>query len=205
MARPGVHHPAHRPAAGEKGHRLHPQAVSRSMPPPTAYAGRMAPPWTTTTWSSPPAQAELRRSARLPAPRRPHPFGVHGGPCRGLLEGLPGIPEEPRPGGHRRDAVGQLLRPGLRVRLHPGHRPAQAQAAPQGAHHLRHQRALHRPPGPGRRGRQQVDAGVRAAQPRHEVDHQRQDHQGRGRQDVRDPARRPRPSTRSTKCPSRCP
>ena len=32
---------------------------------------------------------------------------------------------------------------------------------------------------------------VRAAWPRHEVDHQRQDHQGRGRQDVRDPDRRP--------------
>ena len=36
-------------------------------------------------------------------------------------------------------------------------------------------------------GRLQGDARVRAAQPRHQVDHQRQDHQGRSRQAVHDP------------------
>ena len=137
-------------------------------------------------------QAQLRRSARCPGRRRrTHPFGVHGRPRRGLLGAVPGVREEPGPGRHRCDADGELLRPGLRVRLHPRHRPAPAQDPQQGADHLRHQRALHRPPGPGWRGRQQVDARVRDARPRHQVDHQRQDHQGRGRQAVRDPARRP--------------
>ena len=69
-----------------------------------------------------------------------------------LLQGLPGVPQEPRPGGDRRDAGRQLLRAGLRVLTDPRHRPAPPQAAPQGADHLRDRRAVHRPPGAGRRG-----------------------------------------------------
>ena len=91
--------------------------------------------------------------------------GPHGGhthsvctvpPCRDVLPGVPEVPAGAGAGGHRRDAGGQLLRPGLRVRVHPRHRPAPAQAAPQGADHLRHHRAVHRPPRAGRRRRQQV-------------------------------------------------
>ena len=44
------------------------------------------------------------------------------------------------------------------------------QAARPRAHHVCHQRALHRPPGAGRRGRLQVDAGKRVPQQRHQVD-----------------------------------
>ena len=57
------------------------------------------------------------------------------------------------PDRRRRGAGRLVLRPRLRVLLHHGNRPAPAQDPRQGADDLRHRRALHRPPGPGRRRR----------------------------------------------------
>jgi sulfide:quinone oxidoreductase len=70
----------------------------------------------------------------------------------------------------------------LRRRKHPQ----------QGAHDLRHRRTLYRPPGPGRRGRLERPDGIGHAPPPHQMDLQRQGHQGRSRQDVRRRARRGR-------------
>jgi sulfide:quinone oxidoreductase len=56
-------------------------------------------------------QAQLRRGARRRPARRPHAFGLHGRPCRGLLGRLPGVPEEPRPGGRRRHARASCFGP----------------------------------------------------------------------------------------------
>ena len=52
----------------------------------------------------------------------------------------------------------------------------------------------HRPSGPERRRRLEVDAGERVPQPRHQVDHQREGQPRRARQDVRHRARRAGPA-----------
>jgi sulfide:quinone oxidoreductase len=75
-----------------------------------------------------------------------------------------------------------VLRPGLRVRLHPRHRAAQTPQDPrQGADDLRHLRALCRPSRPRRRRRHQGHARKRDARPPHQVDHQRAGEEGRVR------------------------
>ena len=76
-----------------------------------------------------------------------------------------------RPGGHRRGAGRLLLRPGLRVRLHPRQGAARRQGARPGADDLRHLGALHRPSRPRRRRRHQGPARERAAPAPHQVDH----------------------------------
>ena len=91
------------------------------------------------------------------------------------LASLPEIPRAPGPDRDRRGAGRELLRPRLRVRDDRRCRPAQAQAARPGADDLRHQRAVHRPHGPGRRRRFQGADGIGAAPAPHQVDHQRQD------------------------------
>ena len=73
----------------------------------------------------------------------------------------------------------------------------------QRADDLRHRRALHRPPRPGRRRRLEDDARVGAARPAHQVDLQRQGHEGRGREDARRPSTtRTASRRRSTRCRS---
>ncbi len=63
--------------------------------------------------------------------------------------------------------------------------------------------ALHRPHGPRRRGRQQGADGIDAAPAPHQVDHQREDHLGRGRHGARRRnTTRTGPCGRSTSCPS---
>jgi NADPH-dependent 2,4-dienoyl-CoA reductase/sulfur reductase-like enzyme len=107
-------------------------------------------------------------------------------------KGLAGVRQGPGPGRRRRRAGCFLLRPGLRVRHDHGHRPAPPQDPRQGADDLRHRRALHRPPRPGRRRRFEGPDGIGDARAPHQVDLQCQDHQGRGRQDVRHRAQRGR-------------
>ena len=123
---------------------------------------------------------------------RPHAVGLHDPACGKRMGRLPGIPQEAGPDRGRRGARRQLLRPRLRIRDDPRRRPAQAQASRQGADDLRHQRAVYRPHGPGRRRRFQGTDGIRDAPAPHQVDHQCQGRRcPRGRNDG-DRARRGR-------------
>ena len=128
-----------------------------------------------------------------PRPERQHPVDL---PYRSRREGE-GLPStrwsrSRRPGRHRRRPGRLLLRAGLRIRLHPRHRPSPRQEARPGADDLRHARALYRAPRPRRRRRHQGPARKRAARAAHQMDHQRQGDQGRARQDVRRGSRRQR-------------
>ena len=76
--------------------------------------------------SSPSTRCRARR-------RRPHAFGAHRRACGDVLGRIPDRSSRRRgPSWWARCPV-RAGRPGLRVRLHPRRRPAQAQAAPQGA------------------------------------------------------------------------
>ena len=72
----------------------------------------------------------------------------------------------------RRGAGRVLLRPGLRIPVHPGHRAAAAQAARPRADDVRHLRALYRPSRARWRRRHQGPARKRDAREAHQVDHQ---------------------------------
>ena len=125
----------------------------------------------------------LRRD-RGPRPRRRFTASIchvdhaqkAGGQLRGILQ-------KARPDRHRRGAGRVLLRPGLRVHVHPRHRAAPPQDPRPGADDLRHLRALYRPSRPRRRRRHQGPARKRDARAAHQVDHQRAHQEGRSRQD----------------------
>ena len=109
----------------------------------------------------------------------------------------------PRPDRRRRRAGRLVLRAGLRVRVHHGHRPAPAQDPRPGADDVRDRRAVHRPPRPGRRRRLEGDARVGDARQAHQVDHQRQGDEGRGRARCTSPSTtRTASRRRSTSCRS---
>ena len=111
-----------------------------------------------------------------------------------------------RPGRDRRGAGRVLLRPGLRVRLYPRHRTAQAPDARPRADDLRHRRALYRPSRARWRRRHQGAHGERVPQPPHQVDHQRAAEARRGRHDDGGGGRRGRHAcARRTTCRSRSP
>ena len=129
-------------------------------------------------------RARLRRDRGAGA-RGKHPVGL---PDRSRAQSQdrgrrPG--RQPGPGGDRRGAGRLLLRPGLRVRLHPRQGAARRQGPRPGADDLRHLRALHRPSRPRRRRRHQGPARERAAPAPHQVDLQRPRRQGRARADPR--------------------
>ena len=114
-------------------------------------------------------------------PEAQHPVGLPGRPRAEGQGRRRRAGREPGPGDHRRGAGRVLLRPGLRIRLHPRQGAARRQGARPGADDLRHLRALYRPSRPRRRRRHQGPARERDAPAPHQVDHQRQRRQGRAR------------------------
>ena len=85
----------------------------------------------------------------------------------------------------RRCGTGRIvLRPGLRVRLHPRYRVAKASYPRPRSDDLRDVGTLHRPPRPRRRRRYQGPARERDARPPHQMDHECARHRGRTRQDA---------------------
>ena len=128
------------------------------------------------------SRARLRRDRR-PRPRRQHVVDL---PHRPRAEGgrqLRGILQESRADRHRRGAGRLVLRPGLRVHLHPRDRTPPPPYPRPRADDLRHRRALHRPSRPRRRRRHQGPARKRNARAPHQVDHQRAGEEGRAGQD----------------------
>ena len=69
--------------------------------------------------------SRLRRD-RGPRAERPHPVDLPYRSRRAGARRVRGVLQEPRPDRGRRGAGRIVLRPGLRIRLHPGHRTAQA-------------------------------------------------------------------------------
>ncbi len=122
----------------------------------------------------------------------PHSVGVHARARARWLGSLPEVRRGPGPDRGRCRAGSELLRPRLRDRDDPRHRPAPAQDSRPRADDLRDRGALHRPHGPRRRRRQQGADGIGAAAAPRPVDHQREDHRRRGRRDDRSRARRGR-------------
>ncbi len=86
----------------------------------------------------------LRRDRRA-RPGRAHAVDLPCRPCRADAARVRGVVPRARADRDRRGAGRVLLRPGLRVRLYPRHRTAQAPAARSRADDLRHVGALYRP------------------------------------------------------------
>ena len=150
-------------------------------------------------------RARLRRDRRLRA-RAEHAVGVPHRPCDAGQAGLRRAGRKSRPGGDRRGAGRLVLRAGLRIRLHPRKGAARRQGARPRADDLRHLRTLYRPSRARRRRRHARAARKRHARPPHQMDHQCQGRQVRGRQGAR---RRRSPTTaaspRATSCRSATP
>ena len=123
----------------------------------------------------------VRRDPRLRA-GGPHRLDLPDRPRRAGAHRVRGVLRRSRPDRGGRGAGRLLLRAGVRIRLYPRYRTAQAQAARPGADDLRDRRTLYRPSRPRRRRRHQVADGKRVPQPPHQMDHQRAGDRGGGRQ-----------------------
>ena len=147
----------------------------------------------TTIWSSRPDPELAFDEIPGLGPRRPYPVDLPRRPrFRTPRQAFEKLAANPGPDRHRRRAGRLLLRPGLRIPVHPGNRAAPAQAPRPRADDLRHLRALYRPSRSRRGRRHQGPARKRDARQAHQMDHQCPRQECRAGQDVGRRARRRR-------------